>query len=72
MRRKGKPRFRLGITRGSLDALKHRVVKRRARRHATHIDGMMKRMRGSHEWARSVVRMQKAFGDEELAGRYEP
>jgi len=71
MRQRGKLRFRLTIVRGSLDALKPRVLKRRAQRHAAHIDGMVKRLNGAHDWARAYVRMREAFGGSTV-DRYRP
>ena len=68
MRKRSTQRFRLGpIVRGTLDKLKLRVLKKRMRVQATHIDKSMKHLRGSHEWARRQVRMLKAFERESFA-----
>lgn len=53
------PRFRLAVVRGSLDKLKPRVLKKRAQRHAAHIDRMMKHACGYHGWARRRARMAR-------------
>lgn len=57
-------KFKLAPVRGSLDNLKHRVLKKRARRHAGHLFMMGQHLRGSHEWARRHVRALKALGEQ--------